>query len=196
MIDTSRSRRQQAAGTQASGKFVLRIEPGLHAALREAARRAGVSLNDYCARKLALPGAGVVGPAAEIVKRAASIFGDALVGVVAFGSWARDELTGDSDIDVLVVLESSVAITRQLYREWDAEPLGWAFYPVEAHFLWLPQAGARVSALWAEAAVDGVVLYDRDLSLSKRLVEIRRRIAAGEVVRREVHGQPYWVEAA
>jgi hypothetical protein len=55
---------------------------------------------------------------------------------------------------------------------------------------------ARLSGLWAEAAVDGVVLYDRDLSVSRRLVEVRNRIVAGEIVRRRVHGQPYWVEAA
>jgi len=37
------------------GRFLLRISPGLHAALREAATAQGLSLNDYCARKLAAP---------------------------------------------------------------------------------------------------------------------------------------------
>jgi hypothetical protein len=40
-----------------------------------------------------------------------------------------------------------------------------------------------------------VVVYDPDLEVSRRLVEIRRRIVRGEIVRREVHGQPYWVGA-
>jgi hypothetical protein len=39
----------------ASGRFVLRIDAGLHGALREAALRATVSLNELVARKLALP---------------------------------------------------------------------------------------------------------------------------------------------
>lgn len=39
-------------------------------------------------------------------------------------------------------------------------------------------------------------LFDRDLSLGRRLVEIRRRIVGGEIVRRRIHGQSYWVEPA
>lgn len=187
----------ESAGGRAlpSGRFVVRIEPGLHAALRDAARRWGVSLNDYCAWKLASP-SNAMGPRVEVVKRAASLFGDGLVGVIAFGSWARDEAAAGSDVDVLVVVESNVAITRELYRTWDAEPLSWDSHPVEPHFVQLPAPVTRLSGLWAEAAIDGVVLFDRDLSLSRRLVEIRRRVVAGEIIRREAHGQPYWVDAA
>lgn len=178
-----------------SGRFVVRIDPRLHARLRDAARRGGVSLNEHCAEKLALPD-GPKGPAGDVVKRAVSLFGGELVGLLAFGSWARDELADGSDVDVLVVLEPAVAITRDLYRAWDSEPMRWDSRQIEAHFLHLPERGARISGVWAEAAVDGVVLFDRDLSLARRLVEIRRRIVAGEIIRRRVHGQPYWVEAA
>jgi hypothetical protein len=176
-----------------SGRFVLRIEPGLHAALREAARSLGVSLNDYCARKLAAPASAAPAPAAEVVRRAASVLGDALLGVVAFGSWARQEQRDGSDVDVLLVADSGAALSRELYRRWDAQPLTWERHPVEPHFVHMPAPGARISGLWAEAAVEGVVLFDMDLSLSRRLVEIRCRIVAGEVLRREVHGQPYWI---
>ena len=31
-----------------SGRFLLRIEPGLHALLRDEAERRGMSLNEYC----------------------------------------------------------------------------------------------------------------------------------------------------
>jgi hypothetical protein len=176
-----------------SGRFVLRIEPGLHAALREAARSLGVSLNDYCARKLAAPASAAPAPAVEVVRRAASVLGQAFVGVVAFGSWAREEQRDSSDVDVLLVVDSTAALNRELYRRWDSGPLTWEGHPVEPHFVHMPAPGARISGLWAEAAVEGVVLFDRDLSLSRRLVEIRRRIVAGEVMRREVHGQPYWI---
>lgn len=179
-----------------SGRFVLRIDPRLHAALREAADAADLSLNEYCARKLASPGAAVEGAATEAVERAVEVVGPDLVGVVAFGSWARDELTDRSDVDLLVILDPETPLERELYWEWDASPLRWEGHRVEPHFVHLPRPCARISGLWAEAAVDGVVLFERDLQVSRRLVEIRRRIVAGELVRRRSHGQPYWVEAA
>jgi predicted nucleotidyltransferase len=181
---------------QPSGKFVLRIDPGLHAALRAAAEASGSSLNEYCARKLASPGWGGDPAASAVIERAASLFGSGLVGVLVFGSWARGEATEGSDVDVLVVVGADVELSRALYRAWDTRPLTWDGRRVEAHVARLPARGARLTSLWAEAAVDGVVLYDRGLELSRRLAEVRDRIAAGELVRRRVHGQPYWVEAA
>ncbi|MCI0434182.1 MAG: type II toxin-antitoxin system HicB family antitoxin, partial [Gemmatimonadetes bacterium] len=77
MNDTIRNRSMGAA--LPSGRFVMRIDPALHAALRDAARAAGLSLNDYCVRKLAAPGS-PVGPAEEVLKRAASLLGAGLVG--------------------------------------------------------------------------------------------------------------------
>lgn len=183
-------------GDLPSGRFVLRIDPDLHARLREAARRAGISLNEYCSRRLAFPEPGLGKAAREAVERAAALFGDALVAVVGFGSWARDELSENSDVDLLVVVEPEVAITRDLYRKWDQRELTWGGHPVEPHFVRLPRPGSRFSGVWAEAAVDGVVLFDRDLLVSRRLVELRRRIAEREIIRRESHGQAYWVEAA
>jgi hypothetical protein len=41
-----------------------------------------------------------------------------------------------------------------------------------------------------EAAVDGLVWYDRDGRLAARLAEVRRALADGRVVRAFVHGQP------
>lgn len=177
-----------------SGRFVLRIAPELHGRLRLAAERAGVSLNDYCARMLALPGV-PLGPPADVVIRAASMIGEELQGVVAFGSWARNELAAESDVDVLIVVGADTPVTRELYRRWDAEPIHWSSRPVEAHFLQLPDSDERAGGVWAEAAVEGIVLFDRDFAVSRRLVEIRRRIVDGEIVRRRAHGQPYWVHA-
>lgn len=176
-----------------SGRFVLRLSPGLHATLRAAAREEGISLNDYCIRKLASPGGGSAEPTEELVLRAASRFGGDLIGIVAFGSWARGEAADGSDVDVLVVVAPSIPLTRSLYREWDDEPLSWSGRPVEAHFVRLPDPGEPLSGLWAEAALDGVVLFERGLELSRRLAAMRRGIAAGQLSRKRIHGQPYWV---
>jgi hypothetical protein len=50
--------------------------------------------------------------------------------------------------------------------------------------------------VWAEVAIAGVVVFERGRRISSRLVDIRHEIAAGKLVRRLVHGQPYWTVAA
>lgn len=180
-----------------SGRFVLRIEPQLHAALRAAAEAAQTSLNDYCARKLSAAPANLGTPAAaEAVGRAAELFGGDLVGVAVFGSWARQAATASSDVDLLIVVDDVVEITRGLYHRWDEKPLYWGGHVVEPHFVHLGGGRKLAAGLWAEVAVDGVVLFDRGFELSRRLVHLRHDIVEGRIVRRQVHGQPYWVEAA
>lgn len=185
-----------------SGRFVLRIEPTLHATLREAASRSGLSLNEYCARKLAGGGLGGTEPAWKAVGRASSVLGDDLLGVVVYGSWARDEATELSDIDVLLVVDPRRPIIRDLYRLWDEKPVLWnrGADPerprrVEPHFVHLPPVGEVPSGTWAEVALDGIVIFDPALVVSRRLVDIRRSIVDGDLIRHEIHGQPYWVEA-
>ena len=182
----------------ASGRFVLRLAPGLHAALRGAAAAAGLSLNDYCGRKLAAPvgNLSAVDGAATAVARAGTLFGDRLVGVAVFGSWARQEASAGSDVDLLVVIDPAVDITRGLYRLWDAIPTTWNGHQVEPHFVQLPRPNMVVAGLWAELALDGIVLFELGLALSMRLAQVRRDMLAGRIVRRMVHGQPYWTEAA
>ena len=179
-----------------SGRFVLRIDPDLHAFLRDSATAAGMSLNEYCSRSLALPPADLPGGILEGMKRAINLMGVNILGVVAFGSWARGEMMEGSDIDLLIVVRSEVQIERPLYRAWDRSPLKWAGHSIEPHFVHLPAGGARITGLWAEVVLDGIVLFDRELALSRRLAEFRRRIASGELTRRWSGGHPYWVEVA
>lgn len=179
----------------ASGRFLLRLYPGLHAALREAAAAEGVSLNDYCIQKLTAPTGSLFGDVgSRAVACSAAVLGDSLVGVLVFGSWARAELTRESDIDLLIVADERVQITRDLYRRWDASPIHWNGHPVEPHFVHLLAPDQPATSLWAEVAIDGAVLFSRGLELTVRLGQIRKDIASGRIVRRVVNGQPYWVE--
>jgi predicted nucleotidyltransferase len=188
-------RRVQASQATASGTFVLRLDPRLHAVLRAEAAAAGTSLNEWCSRVLAAPG-GSLAAATDVALTIRSRLGADLLGIVVYGSFARDELTAGSDVDLLVVLASSVKITRALYRDWETPALDWEGREVDLHFVHLPEAGDPVSGSWAEAAVCGIVLSDRDLVVSRRLNAIRGRIAAGELVRRMAQGQPYWIHEA
>lgn len=181
--------------TGCSGRFLLRLEPGLHAALRGAAAASGLSLNEYCARKLAAPVGelAVFDAAAGAVQRAAAVTGDALVGVVAFGSWARSELHDASDVDLLVVVDAGLALSRALYTRWDEAPVVFNGRRAEPHFVTMPTGSVPAVGLWAEAAIDGIVLFARDHEVHARLSAVRRELVEGRVVRKTAHGQPYWV---
>jgi hypothetical protein len=172
----------------------------LHAILRRSAAALGLSLNDYCVRKLAAPlgELSAFGCFPEVVRRAATVCGSGLVGVMVYGSWTRGESRADSDVDVLIVVEPDFPLTRELYRRWDAAPpLRWEGRSIEPQIVRLPAAmEAAGSGLWAEVAIDGVTLFMRDPALAEVLRRVRREIACGLLVRRVVQGQPYWVRAA
>lgn len=157
-----------------------------------------MSLNDYCATRLAAPTGELAAfeGAPQAVQRAATLLGESLIGMAAFGSWSRGELGDSSDIDVLIVIDEDVAITRDLYRRWDEAPLAWTGHPIEPHFVHLPAEHHPPSGLWGEVAVDGIVLFERDLRLSFRLAALRRSLIEGRFRRRVVHGRGYWMEVA
>lgn len=194
---TERNPRQPGQTPLPSGRFVLRIGSELHAELRREAAARGLSLNEHCARKLAEPPAiAVEHPELQAaVVRALHLLGEALLGVVIHGSWARGEAHDGSDVDLLLVVGDGAAIDRELYRRWDTDgALAIDGRRADAHFARLPSDEERVTPFWAEIATDGFVAFERERRVSLRLARIRGRIAAGRLVRRTVHGQPYWTE--
>lgn len=180
----------------ASGRFLLRIDPDLHQRLRRAAEQTGLSLNAYCAGVLetaSIPGSGAF---AEPIRRAVEQSGSDLLGVVAFGSWARGHAGPSSDVDLALVLDRDVPVTRSLYEVWDRDPLYIEDLPVAPHFVHAPRAGTMPSAFWAELAMDGIVLFEHDYVVSRGLASVRAIVAEGRLVRHFAGGQSYWVEAA
>lgn len=81
-----------------------------------------------------------------------------------------------------------------LYTAWDLEPLRWENLPVEPHFVHLPEPARGFGGLWAEVAIDGIVIFEKGRRLSSALSDVRREIAGGRMVRRVVAGQSYWAE--
>lgn len=132
---------------------------------------------------------------AAIVEWAERTFGGAVVGLALYGSWTRGAATAESDVDLLVVLDPSQPLRRDLYRRADAADLIWDHHTVQVQIAGLPPAGEIRGGLWPEIALDGIVLVERDFLLSRRLVAIRHAIADGRLVRRTAHGQPYWTTA-
>ncbi|MEO8677824.1 MAG: nucleotidyltransferase domain-containing protein [Vicinamibacterales bacterium] len=176
----------------------MRLPADLHRTLVKAAADLNLSFNEFCVRRLRAPsdahGLSVV--RSLVVSRARAAFADRLLGVLVLGSWARGEAAATSDIDVLIVIDTETALTRDLYRAWDLDPLIFEGRGIDAHFAHPSAPGAAPTAVWCEAAVDGVVWYDRDGAIAIRLGEVRRAIAERRVVRAFAHGQPYWKGAA
>ena len=176
-----------------SGKFIVRLSPESHTRLKNAARTRGRSLNDLCVSRLSLPSPHESLPPelATAVSDIVAIAENDLLGIVAFGSWARQDTSDLSDIDILVVLQPAAAVNRDLYRRW--EKVAPAGTRVEPHFVALPKLNERISGLWAEVSIDGLVMVDPDLMVQRHLQHVRQYIAAGRLVAKRVHGQNYWI---
>lgn len=191
----------------ASGRFVVRVPSDLHRQLKRVADEAGSSLNALCVRLLKdgsreSLGTGDVGcieylPLASSRQAVASLsafLGDRLVGVVLFGSVARGDSVPSSDIDLLAVVSPVVEITRDLYDGWDSRaPEALIVDRISVQFVLLPSKPEVAGSLWLETAMDGVVLYDPSLEVSRFLADLRRWVASGGAIRKIVHGHPYWV---
>lgn len=183
------------AAKRPSGRFVLRLPPALHAALTASARARGLSLNEHCVRSLARAEAAAGTGLTEAAARAIEQLGSDVVGVAVFGSWARGEAGPSSDVDMLIVVAPEVEITRSLYRRWDEGDLMLDGHRVEPHYVRMRAPDEAISGLWAEIALDGAILYDPDLSLSRELSRIRRVILGGGLVRRSAGGRSWWTAA-
>jgi len=181
-----------------SGHFLLRMQADAHARLQAEARELDVSVNELCSRRLRVPGPAMLveDGAAGAVAHAHALFDDQLVGVLVYGSYARGDATPSSDVDLLVVISLSIPLTRTLYRDWDADPVVWNERPIDPHFVHLPAQARTVAGAWCEASLDGVVLFERGGTVTRHLAAIRGAIAAGRLVRRSTHGQPYWTAVA
>ena len=190
--------RRTADRLDAVARVLLRLPDDLHRALAAQATREQTSVNELCVQRLSGPDLPFLPrrDVAALLARARAVAGPHLQGVLVHGSWARGEAHAGSDVDVLVVVDRSMALTRELYRHWDGETLSWAGRNVDAHFAHAPAAGTRPSSVWCEAATEGLVLFDATGEVSQALVAARCAIAQGRLVPKIVHGQPYWTMAA
>jgi len=181
-----------------AARVLLRLPADLHQVLARAAAAEGLSFNEFCCRRLRAPAHPDDTSAlrAIVIDRARAVFSRRLVGVVVMGSWVRGTAVAASDIDLLIAIDAGTTLTRELYRTWDEVPLTFDGRVIDAHFVHPPKPGAPPTAMWCEAAVDGLVWYDADGRITRRLAEVRRDIAEGRVVRGFAHGQPYWKGAA
>lgn len=136
-----------------------------------------------------LSSGGIEGSESRIIEMAKSQFGSSFVGLLLYGSKARGDAYDTSDTDILLVVDQSVRIERELYRQWDSTlPTD-----ISINISHLPSTAREAGSLWFECALDGRILFDQTGILRKRLDEIKELILSGAFVRRTTHGQGYWI---
>ena len=187
---------------EARGSFLIRMNPGIHRHLRNEAFRRGISLNRLCIERLEGQGRretflplSADSKWALIVKRIKDTFGSGIEGIILFGSTARGEATSESDIDLLVLLPEGRDLNRELYRKWDEAFRAKEDRIYSPHFVLLPSSVENVGSIWFEAALDGVVLFDREDKVNSFLRKLRGEIADQRIVRKWSHGHPYWLRS-
>ena len=121
-------------------------------------------------------------------------FDEQLLGVVLYGSAARDQLATSSDIDLLVVLKREFVFDRDIYDKIPNTRI--QAHPVSVLFSNLPAPGDMLRSLWMEIALDGIVLLDSNFAVSQYLIQVRRNILAGTSSREKVYGVSYWSSRA
>ncbi len=112
----------------------------------------------------------------------------------SFGSQARGDAWDSSDTDLLLCLTRAAELNRTIYSRWDelVDRSGGKFTEsISPHFAVLPESAEVAGSLWFEVATDGIVLWDRQLAVSKFLVAVRRYLCLKDVslVRRAVLGE-------
>jgi predicted nucleotidyltransferase len=191
--------------------LILRVPPSLHQQLKQEARSADMSLNKRCLALLsgkartspvrhstldlrhASSASSLTNALKDLAARVLQTIGDDIEGLVLFGSFARGQELDRSDIDLLVVLNDGVSLDRDVYSRWQFGKFSGR--EVSPLFVQIPAEGERIGGLWFEVALEGVVLFDRDLHLSRFLSRVRNYIASGRIRRMITHGHPYWVHS-
>jgi len=180
--------------------LLLRLPVALFSRLRSRAEIQDVSINSLC---ISILGKGLderlsssAGVLMQIVEMLQAQWGEALAGIVLFGSEASGRARDTSDIDLLIVLAPGTEINRALYSAWDSvKPDAIKTYngrEISPHFVELASDENSVGSLWFECALNGVILFDRG-HVTELLSKIRAGFAKSQFVRKTSYGHGYWV---
>lgn len=172
--------------TQSS--FLLRLPPKQMKDLKSLALKRGISVNALCAKLLTTPTTPL-----DLITKIKKHFPSS-IGVILFGSVARNESTDASDMDLLVVLESSQKLTRSLYDDWDRVFSSREEAPLSPHFVLFPKDFSQIGSLWLEVAMDGKVLCENDHRLTALLGQLRRYILENNFKIKTTGTHRYWIK--
>lgn len=133
-------------------------------------------------------------------------FGERLLGLLVFGSLARGTWTRDSDIDLLLVVEGwREPLWERLRELWPLrnllrrtpeyrEGLRRGYVPVLQHYPLDREEARRLHRIYLDAAVEGIILYERQRFLSDLMARVRSLLRAAGAKRLLIPGKGhYWL---
>lgn len=185
-----------------SGKFVLRLPPDLHQILVKKSHQMEKSLNQVCLDLLSQKNFVDTHPAQASIwhhvyehtfEPLKKNFGKKLLGIVGFGSYAKGQQTESSDIDLLIILDASIPLTRSLYRWWDTHVHWISSTELNAHFIHLPRHIQNATGIWFEVAQNHHMLYQQKSKVAPFFKKAIGAIQKGQLRQYWSHGHPYWV---
>lgn len=177
-------------------RYLLRLPEALFAKLSREALAQNVSVNTWVVNKLQDSAIGssdtlVIHGESLPLKQLQEAFNNAIEAIVLFGSRATNTAHQGSDVDLLLVMNESCIIERDLYTLWDKVVSPRSL--LSPQFCHLPKDVHQASSLWFEMALDGIVLKDRELKTNQFLGELRSYLIKEKFERKTAHGQGYWV---
>lgn len=129
---------------------------------------------------------------AEVVAALRQGLGDNLVAIVLFGSRARDEADETSDWDLLVIAHHLPEKLFQRHLQLKVMlPVGWRGQ-VSLLARTPEEFTASLPALFLDIALDGIVLYDVDNYVAKRLTGLKRLLEKRGLHRERVQHEMVW----
>ncbi len=182
--------------------FLLRLNESKLINIKKSSKDMGLSANEYInfiidEKRVAAQAYQEDNPIIKVISKS-SLF-EKIEGIILFGSVAKKVDTNSSDIDLLLVMNQGTRINRSLYSVWDDEieskltKIITASREVSPHFVEYPMTIDDVHSLWLEVSISGIPLYKRTNKIDQILEKIRLAIAENKFIRKNSHGQPYWI---
>lgn len=112
----------------------------------------------------------------RVVSHYRALLGEALDGIVLYGSRARGDAREDSDLDLFLVAEGLASDRFERARQLSPPLLGAEDPSVSVRALTPQEFDLDISPLDLDIATDGKILYERGNEMSRRLAIIRQRI--------------------
>lgn len=125
------------------------------------------------------------------------LLGEEFLGLVLFGSWARDEAKEDSDVDIFVVLKSlkGIEIRLAIYKVVSG-CLRRAVTLIDARADELFREELELTPLLLNILVDGIVIYDKTGRVSELSSKARQFVESlGLIKYRTPDGKYGWKRA-